>query len=74
MRDVLAPAYRSVSLSHLPDDQAAAVLLALRPGVTYRDVAAKFGVEPAVVLRWLREGLRAAAPSRTPTPPSPRLP
>ena len=39
----------------------AALALALQPGVTYRDVAAQMGVEPAVVLRWLREGLAAAA-------------
>jgi len=71
---VLAPAFPSVSLAHLPEDQAAAVLLALQPGVSYRDVAARLGVEPQVVLRWLREGLRSAvAPSRTPPPPSARL-
>ena len=71
---MLAPAFPSVSLAHLPEDQAAAILLALRPGTSYRDVAAKLGVEPKVVLTWLREGLRSAAgPSRTPTRPSVRL-
>jgi DNA-directed RNA polymerase specialized sigma24 family protein len=71
---VLAPAFPSVSLTHLPEDQAAAILLALRPGTNYREVAATLGVEPKVVLTWLREGLRsAAAPTRTPTPPSVRL-
>ena len=57
---MLAPAV-PLSLEHLPEDQAAAVLLALRPGTTYRDVAAQLGVEPAVVLRWLRDALRSAA-------------
>ena len=71
---MLAPVFPSVSLSHLPEEQSAAVLLALRPGVTYRDVAARLGVDPGDVLRWLREGLRsAAAPTRTPMPPSVRL-
>lgn len=58
---MLAPAPPTVSLDHLGEDQAAALLLAMRPGTTYRDVAAKLGVEPAVVLRWLRDGLRQVA-------------
>ena len=62
-----------MELTRLPDQQAAALLLALRPGTTYRDVAAKLGVEPAVILRWLRDGLRSvAAQPRTPTPASAR--
>lgn len=70
---MLAPVFPTVSLSHLPEEQAAAVLLAMRPGGTYREVAARLGVDPGDVLRWLREGLRSAAgPRRTPTPPSPR--
>ena len=68
---MLAPVFPTVSLDHLPEDQAAALLLASRPGFTYRDVAASLGVEPSTVLTWLREGLRsAAAPTRTPTRPS----
>jgi transposase-like protein len=60
----------TTSLDHLPEDQAAALLLALQPGVTYRDVAARLGVEPAVILRWLRDGLRSVGgPMRTPPPP-----
>lgn len=56
---MLAPARPTPSLVHLLEDQAAALLLAARPGATYREVAARLGVEPAQVLAWLREGLRA---------------
>ena len=67
---MLAPAFPSLSLEHLPEEQAAAILLALRPGANYREIAARLGVEPAVVLTSLRDGLRnVAAPSRTLTPP-----
>ena len=63
-----------VDLSHLPESHAAALLLARQPGMTYRDVAERLGVEPAVILRWLRDGLRTvAAQHRTPTPPLARL-
>lgn len=51
------------ALQALPADQATALLLAARPGVTYRDVAMRLGVEPAVVLRWLSDGLRSLRPT-----------
>jgi transposase-like protein len=47
-----------VSHVHLSDDQATALWMATMPGVTYRDVARRLGVEPSLVLRWLRDGLR----------------
>jgi DNA-directed RNA polymerase specialized sigma24 family protein len=43
----------------MPVEQAHALVLASRPGVTYRDVAARLGEDPAVVLRQLTAGLRA---------------
>ena len=60
-----------MELTHLPEGQAAALLLALRPGHTYKDVAERLGVEPPVILQWLREGLRiVGAQTRTRTPVS----
>lgn len=55
---MLAHARPTPSLADLPELQAAALLLAARPAVTYRDVADRLGVEPRLVLRWLSEGLR----------------
>ena len=70
------PARPTPSLDHLPELQAAALLLAARPGVTYRDVAGRLGVEPRLVLRWLTEGLRAvrgASAEEVSTEPFPQL-
>lgn len=55
---MLAPPRPTPSLAHLPEEQATALLLAAQPGVTYREVAVRLGVEPAQVLAWLRDGLR----------------
>ena len=52
-----------VRLDHLPTEQAAAVLLAARPGVTYREVAERLGLEPSVVLQHLKDALRSARPA-----------
>jgi hypothetical protein len=61
-------------LASLPEDQATAILLALRPGFTYREVAARLGEDPAVILRRLREGLRSlAAPTVAPTTAAPAM-
>lgn len=57
-----------MELAHLPEQQAAAILLASRPGVTYKDVAARLGVDQVVVLRWLRDGLRSLTPPSATTP------
>lgn len=76
MHLVLAPARPIPSLVDLPADQATALLLAAQPGVTYREVADRLGVEPTVVLRWLRDGLRGLArPSaeEVPAEPLPQL-
>lgn len=71
-----APAPPTPSLVHLPEDQAAALLLAAQPGVTYHEVAERLGVEPRVVLRWLSDGLRRMGrPSaeEVPAEPLPQL-
>lgn len=47
------------ALQALPPDQAAALLLAAQSGMTYRQVAARLGVDPVVVLRWLSDGMRS---------------
>lgn len=73
---VLAPARPNPSLVHLPEDQATAMLLAAQPGVTYREVAARLGVEPAQVLGWLRDGLRrigSGSAEEVPAEPLPQL-
>ena len=64
---MLAATADPIPLDHVPEDQAAAVLLALQPGVTYKDVAVRLGLEPADVLRLLREGLVAARRAAGPT-------
>ena len=53
-------------LAGLPPEEATAVLFAAIPGITYREVAARLGEEPAVVLRRLTAGLRALRPARPP--------
>lgn len=49
-------------LAGLPPEEATAVLFAAIPGITYREVAARLGEEPSVVLRRLNTGLRALRP------------
>lgn len=67
-----APARPIPSLAHLPADQAAALLLAAQPGVSYRDVAERLGVDPRIVLTWLRDGLRRVGrPSAQEVPAEP---
>ena len=46
-------------LRDLPSEQATALLMAALPGMTYREVAARLGEDPAVVRRRLTEGLRS---------------
>ena len=50
-------------LAGLPPEEATAVLFAALPGITYREVAARLGEEPSVVLRRLTAGLRALRPT-----------
>ena len=57
----------SARLQQLPPDEATAVLFAAIPGITYREVAARLGEDPSVVLRRLTSGLRALRPA-VPTP------
>ena len=52
----------SARLAGLPPEQATTVLFATIPGITYREVAARLGEEPAVILRRLTAGLRALRP------------
>ncbi len=59
---MLALTSPSMSLGGLPEDQAVALALVVQGGLTYREVARRLGVEPATVLRWLAEGLRALRP------------
>lgn len=59
MGKVLAPARSTPSLAQVPEVQAIALLLAARPGATYRDVAQRLGADPREVLRWITEGLRS---------------
>ncbi|MDQ3106928.1 MAG: hypothetical protein M3Q68_03895 [Actinomycetota bacterium] len=47
------------ALASLPEATATVVLLASRTGLTYREIAARLGEEPATILRRLTEGLRA---------------
>jgi transposase-like protein len=73
---VLAPTRSNPSLVDLPADQATALLLAAQPGVTYRDVAQRLDVDPAVVLAWLRDGLRRMgrrSAEEVPAQPLPQL-
>lgn len=73
---MLAPTRPTPSLVHLPEDQAIALLLAAQPGVTYREVAVRLGVEPAQVLAWLRDGLRgigSRSAEEVPAEPFPQL-
>jgi DNA-directed RNA polymerase specialized sigma24 family protein len=63
-------------LGLLEDDDAVALLLAARHGLSYREIAERTGEPPAVVLSRLRRGLRHArqlnaAPS-TPLEPARR--
>ena len=53
----------SARLQQLPPDDATALLFAAIPGITYREVAARLGEEPSVVLRRLTAGLRALRPA-----------
>jgi transposase-like protein len=71
---VLVPARPIVVLDHLPEDQAAALLLAAQPGMGYREVARRLEVEPAVVLRWRRDGMPRADPSSAEEVPAEPLP
>jgi DNA-directed RNA polymerase specialized sigma24 family protein len=50
------------ALQGLPPEEATALLFASLPGITYREVAARLGEEPAVILRRLRKGLQALRP------------
>lgn len=58
----------SARLQQLPPEEATAVLFAAIPGITYREVAARLGEDPSVVLRRLTSGLRALRPAA----PAPR--
>ena len=49
-------------LHGLPPEEATALLFAAIPGITYREVAARLGEDPAVILRRLTSGLRALRP------------
>ena len=49
-----------LDLGLLATDDAVALVLASRGGLTYRDIAATTGEEPSVVLERLRRGLRQA--------------
>ena len=49
-------------LRDLPPEEATALLFAAIPGITYREVAARLGEDPSVVLRRLTSGLRALRP------------
>lgn len=73
---MLAPAHRIPLLYALSPDEATAVVLAARPGVTYREVAERLGVEPKQVLAWLRDGLRrigSRSAEEIPAEPLPQL-
>jgi DNA-directed RNA polymerase specialized sigma24 family protein len=52
----------TTALRTLPPEDATALLFASLPGITYREVAARLGEEPAVILRRLRTGLQALRP------------
>ena len=62
-------------LRDLPTEHATALLFATLPGVTYREVAARLGEDPALVRRRLTEGLRAlrASPHEVAGQPLPQL-
>ena len=53
------------TLGELPNHQATALYLALRPGVTYKDVAAQLRQDPQTILRWLSAGLRELSSTAT---------
>ncbi len=56
---------RVVSLQGMSPEEATALLFASVPGITYREVAARLGEEPAVILRRLKSALQSLS-SRSP--------
>lgn len=56
--------HRAMTEVELPDHQAIAVHLAMRPGATYKDVAVQLRQDPRTILRWLTAAL--SAPKRQP--------
>ena len=68
MTTTLQPADLSARLAGLPPEEATALLFAAQPGITYREVAARLGEDPAVILRRLTTSLRALRPPTTAQP------
>jgi len=69
--DIAVPQEQALTLDVLTGDEATALLFATVPGITYREVAARLGEEPAVILRRLTSALRtlgasAASPALRP--------